>query len=151
MLSASALAAIIIGFGVAAPGVAEETGPTESTAESATTDDGVVGRSDPGPGPGAGGHPGPGGPAHLGVAAEALGLTADDLLEQMRSGSTLGEIADEAGVDRQDLIDAILADQEERVGEMLDESFSERPMGGPGGRPQAPEGAMEQDAPTLES
>lgn len=177
MLSASALAATIIGFGVAAPSIAEETGTT-TTAEDAATDSEDTGGEDTdaealpdelpegdlpeGPGPGHGPGHGPGPVGHLDSAAETLGLSTDELVEQLHDGSTLGEIADEAGVDRQTLVDAILADQEERVTEMLDESFTGPPAGGPAGGPAGPEGRPDrmggdgegeesEDAPTLES
>ncbi|MFK5690786.1 hypothetical protein ACI3EY_14060 [Ornithinimicrobium sp. LYQ92] len=174
MLSASALAATIIGFGVAAPSIAEETGTDQST--TTTTEDAATDTEDTdsedteaealpegdlpeGPGPGHGPGHGPGPVGHLDTAAETLGLSTDELVEQLHDGSTLGDIADEAGVDRQTLVDAILADQEERVTEMLDESFTgppaDGPAGGPGGRPDrmgdGDDAEESEDAPTLES
>ncbi|MFK5582806.1 hypothetical protein [Serinicoccus sp. LYQ131] len=169
MLSASALAATIIGFGVAAPSIAEETGTDQST--TTTTEDAATDTEDTeaealpegdlpeGPGPGHGPGRGPGPVGHLDTAAETLGLSTDELVEQLHDGSTLGELADEAGVERQTLVDAILADQEERVTEMLDESFTGPPAGGPaggpGGRPDRMGGGDDaeesEDAPTLES
>lgn len=168
MLSASALAATIIGFGVAAPSIAEETGTGQGT--TTTTEDAATDTEDTttdelpeddlpqGPGPGHGPGHGPGPVGHLDTAAEILGLSTDELVEQLHDGSTLGEIADEAGVDRQTLVDAILADQEERVTEMLDESFTGPPAGGPAGPEGRPdrmggdgEGEESEDAPTLES
>jgi hypothetical protein len=163
MLSASALAATIIGFGVAAPSIAEETGTTTTAEDAATnTEDLPEGDLPEGPGPGHGPGHGPGPVGHLDTAAETLGLSTDELVEQLHDGTTLGEIADEAGVDRQTLVDAILADQEERVTEMLDESFTGPPAGGPAGGPAGPEGRPDrmggdgegeesEDAPTLES
>lgn len=68
-----------------------------------------------GPGPGFGGH-GPGrGPGHgpgLEAAAEALGLSLDDLRQALSDGSTVAEVAAEQGVDVQVAIDAMVADLE---------------------------------------
>lgn len=46
---------------------------------------------------------------------ELLGLSAEELREQLRAGSTLGEIATEQGLDPQDVVDAIVAEMTERV------------------------------------
>jgi hypothetical protein len=60
-----------------------------------------------------------GGPGHHGVvrsldtAAEELGLTREELHEQLRSGATLAEIAEEQGVDIDDLVTALVAAAEE--------------------------------------
>jgi len=45
----------------------------------------------------------------LQIAAEALNMTTDELINALRSGQTLEEIANEAGVDYQDVVDAIQA------------------------------------------
>ncbi len=50
-----------------------------------------------------------GGEAGLEAAAEALGMTADELSTQLWGGRTLAEIAEEAGVDLQDVRDAVTA------------------------------------------
>lgn len=47
------------------------------------------------------------GQAGLEAAADALGMTTDELTSALRSGSTLQELADEAGVDIEDVRDAI--------------------------------------------
>lgn len=46
---------------------------------------------------------------------ELLGLSADELREQLRAGSTLGDIATAQGIDPQDVVDAIVAEMTERV------------------------------------
>ena len=61
----------------------------------------------------------------LQVAAEKLGMTTDELIDALRSGKTLEEIATEAGVDIQDVQDAIQAEREttlrERIQQALDD------------------------------
>jgi uncharacterized protein YidB (DUF937 family) len=47
--------------------------------------------------------------------AEVLGLTADELRDALRDGSTLAELADEAGVNLDALVDAMLAPLRERL------------------------------------
>ena len=72
---------------------------------------------------------GPGGGRGLGldelqVAAEALNMTTDELITALRSGKTLEEIATDAGVDYQDVQDAIQAarstDLRDRIQQALD-------------------------------
>ena len=77
-----------------------------------------------GHGPQMGGH-GPG--QMLDTAATTLGLTEDELMTRLQAGDTLGEVADAQGVDRQVLVDALLADQEARLTEMLDQPMPQRP------------------------
>jgi len=111
---------------------------------------------------GPGGHGGHGGLGGFGIltegletAASALGITEDELRTQLEAGDTLGEIADNAGVERATFVDAMVtfaqeqlaervtagdltqeradeisADLEDRITESLDRS---RPMGGRGG------------------
>jgi hypothetical protein len=61
----------------------------------------------------------------LQIAAEALNMTTDELIDALRSGKTLEEIATEAGVDIQDVQDAIQAAREtslrERIQQALDD------------------------------
>lgn len=125
-----------------------------------------------GPG-GPGGHDGPGGHGMRGgpgldKAAEALGLTAEELRTELRSGRTLAQIAQEKGVDKQKVIDAMVAglkahlDEEvasgehtqaeadqkllegtQRITDMVDNGFKGGPgRGGPDGPPpgDAPDG-----------
>ncbi len=58
---------------------------------------------------------GPNSEAALEAAADALGMTADELSTQLWGGKTLAELADEAGVDLQDVRDAVEAAQVEAV------------------------------------
>jgi hypothetical protein len=51
----------------------------------------------------------------LAAVAEVLGLTADELRDALRDGSTLAELADEAGVNLDALVDAMLAPLRERL------------------------------------
>ena len=142
ILGASALTAAVVGFGVALPSLADEdpatvTSSADGAAETADPQGEDEGAAVTGPGaeggmrggPGGMGH-GPGGGLALTAAADALGVTEDELLTQLQSGSTLGEVADDAGVERQALVDVLLADQEERLLVLLDEPLSA--MGGPG-------------------
>ena len=98
---------------------------------------------------------GPGGGRGLGleglqVAAEALNMTTDELITALRSGKTLEELADAAGVDLQDVQDAIQAaratDMRDRIQQALDdgtitqehadwllEGLDKGFIGGPGG------------------
>ena len=98
---------------------------------------------------------GPGGGRGLGleelqITAEALNMTTDELITALRSGKTLEELAEEAGVDLQEVQDAIQAargtDMRERIQQALDdgtitqehadwllEGLDKGFIGGPGG------------------
>jgi len=68
------------------------------------------------------GRPGPrfrmaGGGIELEVAAKTLGLSTDELRTQLRDGKSLAEVAKAQGVDKQKLIDALVAAGEKRLDE----------------------------------
>lgn len=144
VLGAGALTAAAIGLGASAPSVADtlsaavqgsDDGATttadadqDATTDSQTDSDGD-GRPD-GHRPGHGHGPGPRGGADLETAAQTLGLEQEELRTQLQAGSTLGEIADAQGVDRQVLVDALLAQQEERITALLDQPLDQ--VGGRG-------------------
>lgn len=54
-------------------------------------------------------------------AAELLGLTVEELREELRSGSTLAEIAQENGTSRQELIDGLTTTAIESMTEKINE------------------------------
>ena len=60
-----------------------------------------------------GGHRGP----DLDAAAEALGLTADEVQQGLMDGSSLADLAAEQGVDPQVVIDALVASMDEHLDE----------------------------------
>lgn len=82
---------------------------------------------DPGRGPGPPGPPGHVLPWRGGqlwvTAAETLGLEPGQLRQRLRAGETLGEVADERGVDREVLVAALLEVHEEQLTELLDQQF----------------------------
>lgn len=89
-----------------------------------TTTTAPKGSSDQGGKPGGG--PGfrmGGGGIDLEVAAKTLGLSTEELRTQLQDGKSLADIAEAQGVDKQDLIDALVAAGEER----LDEAKAELP------------------------
>ena len=80
-------------------------------------------------GPGGLGHcGGPGGSDHHGpvrVVTEAvtdlLGLEAEELFDQLRDGATLAEVAEANGVDRQELVDTLVAEAQEHLDEAVED------------------------------
>lgn len=66
---------------------------------------------------GLGGHPGPRG-AGLAAAAEALGITEDELRSALQDGKSIAQVAEEQGIDVQVVIDALVADATERLAEI---------------------------------
>jgi hypothetical protein len=55
------------------------------------------------------------GPSLLDDAAEAIGVDDDELLDALRDGETIAELAREKGVDPQDVIDAMVAAVKDRL------------------------------------
>lgn len=66
------------------------------------------------------GRRGPGTHFGSGVLADVFGIEADDLREQLRSGSTLAEIAEANGVETSAVIDALVGQAEERINAAVD-------------------------------
>lgn len=76
---------------------------------------------------------GPGGGRGLGlvelqVTAEALDMTTDELINALQSGKTLEELADEAGVELQDVQDAIQAAREVEMRERIEQAVADGTM-----------------------
>lgn len=137
-LAAIGLTAAIAGGSVlgATLGVPFASGAQESTTTTAPTEQSADAPR-PGPGHGHGGF-------DLDTAAETLGLTTDELQAQLAEGKTLAAIAEEQGVEKQALIDALVAsatekldeakaELPERIAELVDSELPARGEGGPGG------------------
>ena len=56
-----------------------------------------------------------GGPETLDAAAEALGISVDDLYAALRDGKSIADVAQERGVDVQTVIDAMVADATQHI------------------------------------
>lgn len=56
--------------------------------------------------------------AMLEVAAEALGISVEELREALRDGNSIADVAEAEGVEVQAVIDALVAHAEERIEEM---------------------------------
>lgn len=78
-----------------------------------------------GRGPGGGRGPGLVG---LQTAAEALDMTTDELITALRNGQTLEELAEAAGIDLQDVQDAIQAAHEEEFRARIEQALSDGTM-----------------------
>jgi hypothetical protein len=63
--------------------------------------------------------------AELAAAAEALGMTTEELTTELRSGKTLAEIAEEAGVDLGVVRDAIQAARAEEIRQWIEQAVSD--------------------------
>jgi DNA-binding CsgD family transcriptional regulator len=109
-LAPLAVAAAVATGGVAGAvlGVPALSGAQESETSTEAPADGPLGRG------GRFAHRGPG-PA-LETAAEALGLSVEDLAAALREGKTIAQVAEEQGVDVNTVIDAIVAEIVERTG-----------------------------------
>jgi polyhydroxyalkanoate synthesis regulator phasin len=88
-------------------------------------------------GPGVGGGHGPGRAgfflgANLDAAAEALGISEDDLFDALRDGQSIAEVASAQPVDVQTVIDALVAEATARIddavadGDLTEEEATER-------------------------
>ncbi|MCI0556259.1 MAG: hypothetical protein L0287_35395 [Anaerolineae bacterium] len=68
------------------------------------------------------------GPAELEAAAEVLGMTVDELTTALQSGRTLAELATEAGVELQDVRDAIQEVREAALRERIAQAVADGTM-----------------------
>lgn len=59
--------------------------------------------------------------ARLGTVAEALGVTGDELRDELRDGQTIAEVAEAHGADVQTAIDALVAEASARIDEKVAE------------------------------
>jgi transcriptional regulator with XRE-family HTH domain len=113
-----AIAALLAAVGVGAV-LAQESTPTAETPAGMPV----------GPGEGPGGHGRPGGPGgqrdphgeHLDIIAEVLGMTPDELREALASGQTIAELAEAQGVPLQDVADALVAAETERLQQAVED------------------------------
>jgi hypothetical protein len=116
LLGAAAFSVALAGGGVAGallgtPSLsAAQEDPSTSTSE-ATTDQGA--RLHRGPF----GHRG----ERLETAAEALGMTADELRTELQAGTSIAQVAEERGVDLQVVVDALVAEGTERLQQAIEE------------------------------
>ncbi|NHN34032.1 hypothetical protein [Paenibacillus agricola] len=84
---------------------------------------------------GRGGHGGPGGQGGIGgggfgeTVATLTGLTAQEIGTQMKAGKSLSEIALEKGVSKQQLIDALVKKETEKITKMVDEKHVPKAAG----------------------
>jgi hypothetical protein len=68
---------------------------------------------------------GPGGDVAMEAIAEALGMTTDELSLQLWAGESLADLAEEAGVELQDLRDAVTAAQEAAQRDAIEQAVEE--------------------------
>jgi hypothetical protein len=61
----------------------------------------------------------------LEAAAEALGMTTEELSNQLWAGESLADLAEEAGVDLQDLRDAVEAAQQEATRAAIEQAVED--------------------------
>ncbi|MBX3315034.1 MAG: hypothetical protein KF906_12015 [Actinobacteria bacterium] len=120
ILAAAALTAAVatggvVGATLGTPGISG----AQDSGSSTTTEPSTSGNSTPAPDngdKGPGGH-GFGGGIAMDTAAETLNMTEDELRSALADGKSLAEIAEAQGVDRQALIDALVAAGEARLDE----------------------------------
>jgi polyhydroxyalkanoate synthesis regulator phasin len=55
----------------------------------------------------------------MALAAEALGMTADELLAELRDGKSIADVANERGVDPQTIADSILANMKDKLAQAV--------------------------------
>lgn len=86
-------------------------------------------------------HRGAGKAEHVTTAAEVLGMTAEELRAELQAGKSIADVAAEKGVDKQKVIDALVAAASARIDEMkaqlpdrmADLVERDGPVGRPGG------------------
>lgn len=134
IITTTAVCALALGgLAVAGPALADDEGGSSTSvveritkALSGLVDDGSITQEQADEvattlaGSGLGGHGGHGGGPGLDVAAEALGLSEDELRDALATdGATLADVAEEQGVDLDTLVGALVTAQEERIAEAV--------------------------------
>lgn len=82
-------------------------------------------------------------PKHVEAAAEALGMSTDEVVEALEDGSSLAELAEEQGVAREDLVNALVAAAPEDlraldgIEQMTEQLVDAEGLPGPAGPPPA--------------
>ena len=116
LLGAAAFSVALAGGGVAGallgtPGLANAQDDSSTSTTEATTD--AAARP----------HRGPFGfrGERLETAAEALGMTADELKAELEAGKSIAQVAEEKGVDLQVVVDALVAEGTERLQQAIEE------------------------------
>jgi uncharacterized protein (DUF433 family) len=59
----------------------------------------------------------------IGVAAQTIGIEPSELLAEVRDGATIAQVAEEHGVDPQAVIDAIAAEQRDRLDQAVEDGL----------------------------
>ena len=138
IIGALAIAAGLAGGGVAgallgAPAVSSAQSSTSSDSSSPAAPEAPGAPGEPGEfhGPRGGFHPGG---VNLETAANALGMTVDELRTELEGGKTIAQVAGEKGVDVQTVIDALVADATTKITDAVNNGFPHPPDGpkGPG-------------------
>ena len=145
LVGAAAMAGALTIGGVV--GVALGSPSTSSAQKAAATTTAPRPGPGPGKGPGMGGpRRGPGGGVELDAAAKAIGITVDDLRAALHDGKSIADVAKDKGVDKQKVIDAMVAAASkqldeakealpDRIAKQVDGTFTppKDGKGGPGG------------------
>lgn len=155
LIGAAAFSVALAGGGVAGamlgtPGVSGAQDDTTSTTTATANEDGTARPFRPGPRG-----------ERLETAAEALGMTADELRTELEAGKSIAQVAEEKGVDKQDVIDALVAEGTERLEQAIEE-LPERAAEavereglpehrGPGGRGHGPRPSDGEQPPTEDA
>jgi hypothetical protein len=107
--------------------------PLRSGAQTSTTETTAPGSTQPGGGRGPGLRGPHGGPAEIEAAADALGLTPEELLDKLDDGqTTIADVATEQQVDLQDVIDAMVEADRARIEDMVQQPLQKRDHDGRG-------------------
>jgi hypothetical protein len=122
-----------VGAILGTPGVSSAQSSTSSdSSSSASPDSGAPDPGTPGvPGEGHGRHVGGPGGMNLETAANALGMSVEDLRTELQAGKTIAQVAGEKGVDVQTVIDALVADATTRITDAVNNGVPKPPDGGP--------------------
>jgi hypothetical protein len=120
LTAAASVAMVLAGLGVAGAQTDGTAVPTVTKAEkpAATTEGNVEPTKEPGCHDGHHRHPGR--KAKLDTAAEAIGISREDLVTALRDGQSIAQVARSEDVDPQKVIDALVAEAKERLAERVE-------------------------------
>lgn len=113
-IAASLAGAGLVGVLIGGPSVGYAEGAAEAAGKMSLGRPG----EDRGHGHGHGHRHGP--PASFEVAADAIGITEEDLIAELEAGESITSVADAEGVDIETVLDALIADATARIQEHVD-------------------------------
>ena len=118
LTAAAAVAMVLAGLGVAGAQTGETPTTTKAEEPAATAEGDIEAAKEPGCHEG---HGGPGRKPKLEAAAEAIGISREDLVTALRDGQSIAQVAQSKDVDPQKVVEAMVNEAKEHLAEAVED------------------------------